>query len=113
MTVQLLQGQISVAVSLSTDRIADKLLRLFHISPADDLYPFAGFKILVVLKKVLDLLQRDSGQVSISPHMLVVLRYDLPPNPARVSRSGYADMAPRDSRSVNPAAMSFGLQISD
>ncbi len=74
MTVQLLQGQISVAVSLSTDRIADKLLRLFHISPADDLYPFAGFKILVVLKKVLDLLQRDSGQVSISPHMLVVLR---------------------------------------
>jgi hypothetical protein len=27
-----------------------------------------------VLKKVLDLLQRDSEQVSISPHMLVVLR---------------------------------------
>jgi len=26
---------------------------------------------------------------------------ELPPNPARVSRSGYADMAPRDSRSVN------------
>ena len=26
---------------------------------------------------------------------------DLPPNPARVSRSGYADMAPSDSRSVN------------
>jgi len=73
-TVQLLQGQISVAVSLSTDRIADKLLRLFHISPADDLCPFTGFKILVVLKKVLDLLQRDSEQVSISPHMLVVLR---------------------------------------
>jgi hypothetical protein len=26
--------------------------------------------------------------------------FDLPPNPARVSRSGYADMAPSDSRSV-------------
>jgi transposase-like protein len=26
---------------------------------------------------------------------------DFPPNPARVSRSGYADMAPSDSRSVN------------
>jgi hypothetical protein len=48
-------------VPLSTDRIADKLLRLFHIAPADKLYPFAGFKILVVLKKVLDLLERDSS----------------------------------------------------
>jgi len=26
---------------------------------------------------------------------------DLPPNPARVSRSGYADMAPSGGRSVN------------
>ena len=46
-------------VPLTTDRIADKLLRLFRIAPADKLYPFAGFKILVVLKKVLDLLQRE------------------------------------------------------
>ena len=63
-----------MAVPFSTDRIADKLFRLFHITPADDLRPLAGFEILLVLKKVLDLLQRDSGQVSIGPHMLVVLR---------------------------------------
>ena len=36
-----------------------------------------------------------------------------PPNPARVSRSAYADMAPRDSRSVNHCGhASFGRQIS-
>jgi hypothetical protein len=50
-----------VVVPLSTDRIADKLLRLVHITPADELYLLAGFKILVVLKKMLDLLQRDFG----------------------------------------------------
>jgi putative transposase len=39
---------------------------------------------------------------------------DLPPNPTRVSRSGYADMAPSGSRSVNRLQpRSFGLQISD
>ena len=37
-----------------------------------------------------------------SPHCIVYnVLLDLPPNPARVSRSGYADMAPSDSRSVN------------
>ena len=36
------------------------------------------------------------------------------PNLTRVSRSGYADMALRDSRSVKPLRpCSFGLQISD
>ena len=63
-----------VAVPFSTDRIADRLLRLFHITPADELHPLAAFKILIVLKKMLDLLQRDPGQVSMGPHMLVVLR---------------------------------------
>ena len=39
---------------------------------------------------------------------------DLPPDPARVSRPGYADMAPSDSGSVNRLRpWSFGLQISD
>jgi hypothetical protein len=71
MTVQLLQGQISVAVR--SRRIASRI-SCFASSTSDDLCPFAGFKILVALKKVLDLLQRDSEQVSISPHMLVVLR---------------------------------------
>ena len=50
-------------VPLSTDRIADKLLRLFHVTPADKLYPFAGFKILIVLKKVLDLCPLLSGGI--------------------------------------------------
>jgi hypothetical protein len=41
---------------------------------------------------------------------------DLPPNPARVSRSGYADMAPSDSRSVNrychdPSVCKFPINV--
>src|SRR5450432_2386418 len=41
---------------------------------------------------------------------------DLPPNPARVSRSGYADVAPSDSRSVNrcghgPLACKFPINV--
>ena len=63
-----------MAFPFTTDRIADKLLRLFHITPADELQPLAGFKILIVLKKMLDLLQRDPRQVGVGPHMLVVLR---------------------------------------
>ena len=42
-----------VAVPFSTDRIADKLLRLFHITPADELHPLAGFKILIVSKMLM------------------------------------------------------------
>ena len=36
---------------------------------------------------------------------------DLPPNPARVSRSRYADMAPRDSRSVSRAANPINVTV--
>ena len=35
----------------------------------------------------------------------------LAPDPARVSRSSYADVAPRDRRSVNRANHGFGLQF--
>ena len=39
---------------------------------------------------------------------------DLPPDPALISRSGYADLAPRDRRRVNRCGHApFGLQISD
>jgi hypothetical protein len=42
--------------------------------------------------------------------------FDLPPNPARVSRSGYADMASSDSRSMNryghgPSVCKFPINV--
>ena len=43
-------------------------------APAQDLHPFAGLEILVVLEEVLDLLQRDVGQVGVRLHLVVALR---------------------------------------
>ena len=41
----------------------DQALGVFGAAPAEDLHPFVGLEILVVLEEVLDLLQRDIGKV--------------------------------------------------
>src|SRR5271154_5835470 len=50
-----------------------KVLRWGGAAPAQDLDPFFGFEILVVLEEVLDLLQRDVGQVAVGLHLVVAL----------------------------------------
>ena len=52
----------------------DQPLGLLGIAPADDLDPLAGLEILVVLEEVLDLLERDVGQVGVALDALVALR---------------------------------------
>ena len=44
------------------------------VAPAQHLDPFAGFEILVVLEEVLDLLQRDLGQIAVVLYLVVALR---------------------------------------
>jgi hypothetical protein len=56
------------------DCITDKLFCFFCVTPVEQLYPLPGLEVLLVLKKVLDLLHCDPRQISIAPHMVVVLR---------------------------------------
>src|SRR6185437_7507813 len=55
------------------DAFRDQLVRILGPAPAQHLDPFAGLEILVVLEEMLDLLQRDFGQVAIAPHLVVAL----------------------------------------
>ena len=43
------------------------------VAPAQHLDPFAGLEILVVLEEVLDLLQRDVGEVAVVFDLVVAL----------------------------------------
>ena len=47
------------------DSFLDQPVRILRRPPAQHLDPFAGLEILVVLEEVLDLLQRDLGQVAV------------------------------------------------
>ena len=55
------------------DAFLDQPVRVLGAAPAQHLHPFAGLEILVVLEEVLDLLQRDLGQVAVGLHLVVAL----------------------------------------
>jgi hypothetical protein len=72
--------------TLATTGFSERLLLLrpfdaFHdqpegvlcAAPAQHLDPFAGFEILVMLEEVLDLLQRDIGEVAVGFDLVVAL----------------------------------------
>src|SRR4051794_34143681 len=68
------EGSKSAATSLPLgprDAFQDQLVRVFGATPAQHFDPFAGLEILVVLEEVLDLLQRDLGQVAVGLHLVV------------------------------------------
>src|ERR1700692_4723756 len=55
------------------DAFEDQPVRVLGAASAQHLRPFAGLEILVVLEEVLDLMQRDVGQVAIGLHLVVAL----------------------------------------
>src|SRR5258708_4077611 len=55
------------------DAFQDQLVRILGATPSQYLHPFPGFEVLVVLEEVLDLLQRDVGQIAVGPHLVVAL----------------------------------------
>jgi transposase-like protein len=96
-------------------KLMRKLLKKQGITPATDVTDKLG-SYSSALRELSVARRHDAGRWknNRAENSHQPLPSDLPPNPARVSRSGYADMAPRDSRSVNRLRpWSFGLQISD
>src|SRR5690606_41497320 len=53
------------------DGLDDQPLRLLRVAPAEHLRPLRGFEVLVMLEKVLDLADRDLGQIRVAPDLLV------------------------------------------
>src|ERR1019366_5679317 len=58
----------------AVDGLHDELRRLFGASPAGDLHPLVGLEVLVVLEEVLDLPERDVGQIEVRLHTLIAER---------------------------------------
>src|SRR6266404_4553548 len=52
------------------DAFHDQFARVVGVAPAQHLDPFAGFEILVMFEEVLNLLQRDVGQVVVVLHLV-------------------------------------------
>src|SRR5688572_13494041 len=56
---------------LALDAFQDQLMRVGGVAPAHHLDPFVRLQILVVLEEVLDLLQRDLGQIAVGLHPVI------------------------------------------
>ena len=56
------------------DAFHDHFFRLTGIAPAQNLHPFAGFKILVVGEEMLNLLHGDFRQVQLIENILIAPR---------------------------------------
>jgi hypothetical protein len=72
--LKLMRGVITSFPSRPLHPLHDHPLRLRRVGPALDLHSLARLQILVVGKKVLDLLDRDLGQIRVVLDAVVALR---------------------------------------
>jgi hypothetical protein len=58
----------------AADTLGNQLVRILSSAPAQYFHPFSRLEVFVVLEEMLDLLQRDLGQVAVGPHFVITLR---------------------------------------